>query len=399
MLTRLFQHTNDRLQPILHLLTYVCNPACGLLSHMSTVRTVLNALEKIAPARFAFGFDSVGLQVGDPDAPVSCVVVSLDRSLGALEFARKRGAEVVLAHHPLFFDPIPRLTTQNHQMRTALEFARSGVACIAAHTNWDSALGGVNDELASRLGLVDVEIFGSAARVPMRKLVVTVPHGASEGVARAAGDAGAGIIGNYSSCAFLNDGVGQFLPGEGARPTIGHVGTFERVNETRIEMTCHAERVAQVIAAIRRAHPYEEPALDVYVLEEAHEQPAGRMGLLSEPMSFDAFVQFVDDRLGTRSWAWGDVEGRIQRVAVVGGAADGEWNAAKHAGADVFVTGEVKQHIALEASESGLSILASGHYATEHPGVEALANRLRAVEPNIDWLVFAPTPGLHGRPF
>jgi len=366
---------------------------------MATVRDVLNAIESFAPSRFAFGFDSVGLQVGDPNAPVSRVVVSLDRSLGALAFAQQQAAQVVLAHHPLFFDPIPRLTTQNHQMRTAFEFVRSGIACIAAHTNWDSALGGVNDELAARLSLVDVEVFGSASRVPMRKVVVTVPQGASEGVARAAGDAGAGIIGNYSSCAFQSDGIGQFLPGEGANPTIGHVGTFERVNETRIEMTCHAERVGQVVEAIRSAHPYEEPAIDVYVLEELDEQPAGRIGLLPETMSLDAFARFVDERLATRAWTWGEADRKVQRVAVVGGAADGEWVAAMRSKSDVFVTGEVKQHVALEASESGLAILAAGHYATEQPGVEALASKLSSVEPGIDWLVYSPHPGLHGRPF
>ncbi|HAY14911.1 MAG TPA: hypothetical protein DCY02_10650, partial [Armatimonadetes bacterium] len=146
---------------------------------MATVHDVLQAIESLAPSRFAFGFDSVGLQVGDSGATVTSAVVSLDRSLGAIEFARSLGAELLVAHHPLFFDPMPRLTTRTHQDRTAIRLIESGIACIAAHTNWDSARGGVNDALAARLGLKNVRSFGSAAGVDMRELVVTVSSGAA----------------------------------------------------------------------------------------------------------------------------------------------------------------------------------------------------------------------------
>ncbi|MCC7433617.1 MAG: Nif3-like dinuclear metal center hexameric protein [Methanoregulaceae archaeon] len=365
---------------------------------MATVHDVLQAIESLAPSRFAFGFDSVGLQVGDPAASVTSAVVSLDRSLGAIEFARSLGAELLVAHHPLFFDPMPRLTTRSHQERTAIRLIETGMACIAAHTNWDSARGGVNDALAARLGLVDVRSFGSAASVEMRKLVVTVPSARAAAVAQAAGDAGAGLIGNYTHCAFRSEGVGQFLPTEGAHPAIGAVGRFEEVAETRIEMTCRAELVGAVNHAIRTVHPYEEPAIDVYVLNEAFEQPAGRVGELSQPMSLAEFATYTDRVLGTRSWAWGDPERSVRTVAVVGGAADGEGRFARSAGADVFLTGEVKQHIALEASESGLPIIAAGHYATEQPGVEALAVALAGTMPQVRWEVFTPPPGHHGRP-
>jgi len=365
---------------------------------MATVHDVLQAIESLAPSRFAFGFDSVGLQVGDSGATVTSAVVSLDRSLGAIEFARSLGAELLVAHHPLFFDPMPRLTTRTHQERTAIRLIESGIACIAAHTNWDSARGGVNDALAARLGLKNVRSFGSAAGVDMRKLVVTVPSAQAAAVARAAGDAGAGLIGNYTHCAFHAEGVGQFLPKEGANPAIGAIGRFEEVAETRIELTCRAELVRTVEHAIRAVHPYEEPAIDVYVLDESFEQPAGRVGELPHPMNVAEFAAYVNRVLETRSWAWGDPEQPLRTVAVVGGAADGEGRFARGAGADVFLTGEVKQHIALEASESGLPIIAAGHYATEQPGVEALALALGAAMPEVRWEVFTPLPGFHGRP-
>lgn len=365
---------------------------------MATVHDVLRAIDSLAPSRFAFGFDSVGLQVGNPDASVESAVVSLDRSLGAVEYARTLGAQLLVAHHPLFFDPMPRLTNRGHQEATAFRLIESGIACIAAHTNWDCAQGGVNDALAARLGLLDVRTFGSAAGVETRKLVVTVPQTHAEAVAKAAGDAGAGSIGNYTHCAFRSEGIGQFLPGPGANPAIGAIGRFEEVDEVRIEMSCRAELADAVIRAIRAAHPYEEPAIDLYVLNESFEQPAGRLGSLPQPMTLQQFSEHADRVLGTRCWVWGDANRLVRTVGVVGGAADSEWKGALRAGVDVFLTGEVKQHIALEASESGLPILAAGHYATEQPGVEALAEALKNTLPDLAWSVFAPTPGHHGRP-
>ena len=163
-------------------------------------------------------------------------------------------------------------------------------------------------------------------------------------------------------------------------------------------MTCRQELCGGVESAIRQVHPYEEPAIDVYVLRESYEQAAGRIGTLPHPMSLRAFADHVDTSLGTRSWAWGDPDQVIRTVGVVGGAADGEGRFARRAGADVFLTGEVKQHIALEASESGLPIIAGGHYATEQPGVEDLAAAMSKLLPEIEWSVFAPEPGWHGRP-
>jgi putative NIF3 family GTP cyclohydrolase 1 type 2 len=158
------------------------------------------------------------------------------------------------------------------------------------------------------------------------------------------------------------------------------------------------EREAAVTRALRQAHPYEEPAYDMVPMLPAREQPMGRVGLLPEPMRLEEFARLVDGRLDTRSWAWGDPGKRIRRVAVVGGAADSEWIAAQRADADVLVTGEVKQHVALEASESGMCLLASGHYATEQPGVLALRERLAEAVPDVEWSAFVPEPGRAGRP-
>lgn len=364
---------------------------------MATVAAILKSLEQIAPSRYAFAFDKVGLQVGDPASTVSRAVVSLDRSLGAVAFAVGSGAELVLAHHPLLFEPLSSVTSLTHVGRTVRELVKHDISFIAAHTNWDSARGGVNDALALLLGIGEVVDFGGAADVAQFKMTVFVPKGDLDRVIDAASLAGAGEIGLYSRCAFFAAGTGTYLGGEGSNPTIGMAGKVERTEELRLEMVLPAGRWTSVESAVRQAHSYEEPAIDFYPLTPCAEQPAGRVGSIA-PVSLSQFKGHVQDKLRSEVWAWGDPDRQISRVAVVGGAADGEWRAAQAAGADLFVTGEVRQHIALEAVESGLAIMAAGHYATEQPGVVALRDRLAVDVPDVEWILYEPAPGQSGRP-
>ncbi len=364
---------------------------------MPTVSDVLAALEQIAPSRYAFGFDKIGLQVGDAGARVDRAVVSLDRSLASVEHAREIGAQLLLSHHPLLFEPLKTVTTGTHVGRTVTALLQSNIAFIAAHTNWDSAKGGVNDELAARLELSEVVEFGYGNDVPQLKLTVFAPTEDADGIIDAASEAGAGQIGLYSRCAFTSSGQGTFRPGPGSNPTVGHEGLIKNTKELRIEMVLPAERRWAVEAAVRRNHSYEEPAIDFAQLVDRAEQPAGRMGTIA-PATFRDFAADVQRRLGAPVYAWGDPDRRVRTIGVVGGAADSEWVAALNSGAEVFVTGEVRQHIAVEASECGICIVAAGHHATEHPGVEALAQRLRGVLPGVEWEVFNPAPGYAGRP-
>lgn len=365
---------------------------------MAKVQQILQALEKIAPARYAFDFDKVGLQVGDPSAQVTKAVVSLDRSLAAVAHAESVGAQLLVAHHPVIFRPIDSVTGASHVGRTILRLIRSDIAFIAAHTNWDSAQGGVNDVLCGLLGLSNVRSFGSARGVEQLKLVVFCPAGAVDPIIDACSEAGAGQIGLYRRCAFMHPGKGTFQGEEGANPAVGEAGQVETVDEMRVEMILPANRRSGVARAVLRSHPYEEPAYDFFCLADNPEQPSGRIGDLSEAMSLRDFSSFIERTLVTKCLAWGPESKRVSTVALVGGAADDEWRAAQREGADILITGEVKQHNALEASESGFPIMAAGHYATEHPGAVELANRLRAAVTDVEWLVFTPEAGEAGRP-
>jgi len=170
------------------------------------------------------------------------------------------------------------------------------------------------------------------------------------------------------------------------------------VTEDRIELVVPSTSIGSVVAALRQTHPYEEPAYDLFPLENGNGYPIGRIGTLPSPLSPNAFLAHVSNQLGTTAVGWSHSDAEVKTVAVVGGAADSEWPAARALGAQAYVTGEVKHHVALEASGAGIMIVQAGHYATEHPGAVALKEALASAMPGTTVLVFEPKRGLHGRP-
>ncbi|MBL8086922.1 MAG: Nif3-like dinuclear metal center hexameric protein [Chthonomonas sp.] len=364
----------------------------------NTVGDVLRALQLIAPSEMAFGFDRIGLQVGDPSQTVTLGVVTMDASMAAIRHAKAVGAQVLVSHHPVIWEPLRNVLATGPNARV-WELARSGLSSIAAHTNWDSCPGGLNDFLAEQIGLQDVRSFGSSAEATHLKVVVFVPTAESDGMLTALAAAGAGTMGRYDQCAFSVEGTGMFRPLAGANPTIGKVGHRESVAESRLEMMLPVAARAKVEAALLAAHSYETPAYEFIPLACTSVQPIGRTGRLPQPLGLLEFRALLDTKLHTRAMVWGSTTKPIQTVAVVGGAADDEWLAAQAAGADILVTGEVKQHVALAASESEFAIAAAGHYATEHPSCERLRAKLEAEMPAVKWELFVPPAGSAGRPY
>jgi dinuclear metal center YbgI/SA1388 family protein len=364
---------------------------------MTTVGDVCLALARLAPEEYAFEFDRVGLQVGDRSKPVDRILVSLDHSANLLEAALVRGAQMVITHHPLIFQPISSLEMKGHVNRLIFGLIESGIAHACAHTNWDCAEGGVNDELARRLGLVGVVPIGSSTKAMNWKMVVFCPAAATHAVIDAAADAGAGVIGAYERCAFLTEGTGTFRGKSHANPSIGMPGQIETVEEHRVEMVVQERDREAVDAAVRKVHPYEEPAIDWLRAADKVLMPIARLGSLPQALPLREFVRLIDDQLDTRSIVWGEPEMQIEKVAVCGGACDDFRPALGKA--DVWVTGEVKQHNGLEAPECGVAMIAAGHYATEQPGVEALANALRNELPSLEIEVYTPPRGTAGRPW
>ena len=358
---------------------------------MPSVLEILALVEEIAPPRFAYTFDKVGLQVGCPESSVSGIVTTLDCSDECIDFTIKSGANLVISHHPLIFEPLTRLSRQDRASRLCSRLIKEDVALIAAHTNWDCAPGGINDTLASVLGLRNVRALGSDSGARLVKLVTFVPVSDSEQVIEALAGAGAGQIGDYDRCAFVSRGSGTFRGSATSHPVIGKPGHEETVDEARVEMVVPEALLAGCLKALRAVHPYEEPAFDVYPVHRSAGHPIGRMGDLERALSPSDFVNVVEQKLATRCRCWIPARQKmVESAMVVGGAASEEWTTALKAGAGAFVTGEVKHHIAVEARESGLLMIEAGHFETEHPGMEAMSTLLGNRLPSVHVSCFDP---------
>ena len=343
---------------------------------VTTVGDIVAAVDRLAPFGLAESWDNVGLLLGDESAKVKRVLVALDVGDEVLAEAERVKAECVVAHHPLIFKSVDRLTGATRQGRLALRLVGGGRSLVAAHTNLDGAPGGLCDILADWLGLVDTRPLSPAKRERPYKVVVFVPASSLGAVQAAAFEAGAGRIGAYTECSFAVRGEGTFLPGAGAAPSAGEAGRRNTVSEARLEVVTDAGHLGDVMAAVRGAHPYETPAVDAYALAPpAAGGGVGRVGRLEQPKSLGELADAVKGALGlTVAGVAGDASARVDRVGVVTGNGGGFADAA--AGCDAYVTGELKLSEVQDLVAAGVGVVLGGHYETERIPLEAWAPRL-----------------------
>jgi len=328
---------------------------------------IIRMLEQLAPRHDALPEDRerIGLQVGSANREVRRVLVALDVTSAVAEEAAELGAGLIVAHHPFIFRPLGHLKTDSPQGSVAARLLKGDIAVYVMHTNLDAAEGGINDWMAEALGLADCRVLDPVYSERLFKLAVFVPRTHQDAVRDALFAAGAGHIGNYSHCSFNIDGIGTFLPREGADPFIGRQGVLEKVEEVRIETVVPGSALQPVIASMLRAHPYEEVAYDVYPLElQGRTAGIGRIGVLPEAETLEAFAERVKRALEVPFVRVVGRESRgVRKVAVVGGSGGRYLQKALHAGADVLVAGDIDYHAAMDAEAAGLAIVDPGHHA------------------------------------
>jgi dinuclear metal center YbgI/SA1388 family protein len=346
-------------------------------------RDIARAVEGISPLPLSEEWDNCGLQVGDPEATASRVLVALTPLDEVFDEAEEKGADFLLFHHPLIFVPLNAVDTSSYPGDLVGRAVRAGLTVYAAHTNYDAAPGGVSVALAERLGLRG-PLGVVSPRGSLRKLVVFVPEENADALADALTEAGAGVIGDYTHCTFRTPGTGTFLGGEATDPYLGEKGRLERVQEIRLETVVPAHLADRAVAAATAAHPYEEVALDVYPVE-GHPEGCGygRLGTLPAPMTPEELREHVSEHLGFParlvSVLGTGSDSRLNRVAVLGGSGGSFLREVAASGAEAYVTGDLDYHDALLAQSLGLAAIDAGHAATELPSLEPLARRLAAL--------------------
>ncbi len=340
---------------------------------------IISILEEIAPPRYALPGDPTGLQWGDRNREVGAVLLALDFSPAVLEEALDKDASFIFPHHPFLFTPLASLDLSNPRQALVVRALKHDLTLYTAHTNLDTAPGGVNQVLGELLGLQKMQVLSGTGAEELEKLVVFVPSGHQDRVRDAISEAGAGWIGDYSHCTYQVLGEGTFLPREGTSPFLGDQGVLEKVQEFRLETILPRRIRSRVLQALFDTHPYEEVAYDLHSLENEGEQwGLGRVGRLNRPLPLKDLARETArllDAQGTLR-CLGDPEQPVQQVAVLGGSGASQIDSAVEAGAQVFITGDIKYHEAQKAAEAGLALIDAGHEATERPVLSAVAQQL-----------------------
>jgi dinuclear metal center YbgI/SA1388 family protein len=302
------------------------------------VRNVVNILESFFPVYLAEKWDNVGLQIGSYNYPVKKVLVALDLDQEVLQYAIDQNADMIVTHHPLIFTGIKSINYEDYQGGLLKRIIEAGISVYSAHTNLDAGNQGLNQLLAERIGLHDIKPFTTGYKEALYKFVIYVPAGHEEAVRQAMHSAGAGYMGYYGDCSFRSEGTGLFRPLEGSRPFIGKKGVLEEVHEFRLETVATQDKLPKVLQEVLKVHPYEEPAYDIYKLENhGLVYSMGQTGKTIEVTTLRELCSNVKTSLGLESIrVVGQADRLVNKIAVVSGAGTSFMRQARSQGCDVL---------------------------------------------------------------
>jgi dinuclear metal center YbgI/SA1388 family protein len=379
------------------------------------IKDIATAIQEIVPLELAQDWDNVGLLIGDAEQDVNNILLTIDITSNVVAEAKRLKTDLIVSYHPVIWDGLKKITAEpadlgelsravkprlasalaaeatpttgagakaphsdaheavTHTGGIVYELIRRGIAVFSVHTALDSAIGGVNDGLAEIIGIQNGKPIGDYVNQPASdnyKLVVFVPAESVAKVSNAVFAAGAGMIGNYSNCSFQAEGTGTFFPLEGAKPAIGKKRKLEKVPEIRFETVVPADKLDTVIAAMKKAHPYETPAFDVFKLypttADQNKFGLGRIGKLAQPLRIEQIVERIKKSTGAKAMGIVGPEKRLVRTAAVCAGSCGQIiNSVIAAKADLYVTGELKHHHALAAQQAGLTCICLTHTVSE----------------------------------
>ena len=342
-----------------------------------TISFITSLLEKKAPLALQEDYDNAGLITGNKNWECKGALICLDVTEEILEEAIQQKCNLIIAHHPIVFKGLKKFSGNSYVERAVVKAIKNDIAIYACHTNLDNIITGVNGKIADQLGLINRSILQPKNGF-LEKLQVFSPASHSEIVEKALFEAGAGEIGNYSECSFVSEGLGSFKPGDGANPFLGEMGIRHKENEQKIEVVYPKWLRNQVLSAMKSAHPYEEVAYEISSLLNVYQEiGSGLIGELPNEMDIADFLKFLSEAFGQKCIKHTSFTGKtIKKIAICGGAGSFLTQAAIVAGADVYVTSDVKYHEFFDAD--GKIILADiGHFESEQYTIDLIYDILR----------------------
>jgi len=342
-----------------------------------TGKEIIKYLEEWAPKGIAWDKDNVGLQVGDPEIKIKNVLLSLDLKEEVIEGALKENCNLIITHHPILYHPIKNLDYSKNRIARLIEkLIKNNITLYSAHTNLDFTKHGVSYQLAQRLSLKNIRFLKNLSDNQI-KLAVFVPVSHIDKVAEAIHQSGGGIIGEYSNCSFRTNGTGTFKGSNESNPSIGTKGVVEFVEEVKLEVLIDEWKLNQVISAMKKAHPYEEVAYDIFPLKNENvNYGIGAIGELKDTMDTNDFLNFVSSKLKTSTLRYAKSnKKKIKSVAVCGGSCGDLVDEVIKQNADAFVTADLRYHTFQDA-EGKILLIDAGHYETEKPVLDEIKSRL-----------------------
>jgi dinuclear metal center YbgI/SA1388 family protein len=332
---------------------------------MVRISDITEYLEQTAPLSLQEEYDNAGLLTGNKNQELNGVLISLDATEEVIDEALRLGFNMVISHHPIIFRGLKKITGSNYVERAIIKAIKNDIALYAIHTNLDNIKDGVNKKITDKLALSNVRILNPKSS-GLFKLVTFVPKESVLNVLNAMHDAGAGIIGDYDHCSFRTKGTGRFKPNENANPHIGERNEIEEVEEERIELIYPQYLGAKILESLRASHPYEEVAYYIHKLEnKSADIGSGMIGYLETPLNIEEFLILLKQKFNLEQVKYTPIQARmIKEVAVCGGSGSFLIKAAKNAGADAFISADIKYHEYFDA-EGKILIVDIGHYESE----------------------------------
>ena len=345
------------------------------------IAEVIQLLEQTAPPSYQESYDNAGLLTGNSGWDCTGIICSLDATEEVILEAKAKGSNLVVAHHPIIFGGIKKITGKNYVEKTVISAIKNDIAIYAIHTNLDNVIKGVNDRMADKLGLINRQILAFKSNQLM-KLFTFAPTEHAAKIRTAIFEAGGGNIGNYSECSFNAEGTGTFKAGDGTEPYVGEVGKQHLEKEVKIEIIFPNHLQNNILEAVIKAHPYEEVAYDIVTLSNEFQQVgSGLTGELSEPLDELSFLSQIKAAFGLSVIRHSPLlNKKVKRVALCGGAGSFLTTKAIASGADFFITGDVKYHEFFDANSS-LVIADIGHWESEQFTIDLLFDILKAKFP------------------
>ena len=340
------------------------------------IKDIINFLETIAPSSLQEDYDNAGLLTGNADAICTGALISLDCIEDIVQEAIHKNCNLIIAHHPIIFKGVKKINGSNYVERIIIKAIKNDIAIYAIHTNLDNIITGVNGKIAEMIGLKNIRILSPKKDI-LRKLAVFVPAEYESKLSEALFAAGAGNIGNYSECSFKTTGIGTFKPGVNADPFSGKIGVRSTEEEVKVEVIFPSWLQNNIIKAMKANHPYEEVAHYVYDLKNHYQETgSGAIGELPQPLNENEFFKLLKKVFNLTLIKHTVLLGKpCNKIAICGGAGSFLINAAKAAGADVFITSDIKYHEFFDADKQ-LVLADIGHFESEQFTIDLLYDLL-----------------------